>query len=59
MIKNSHIIMKRYLEWRCRMNWHPKYLKYIQEWISNITDTQMEYFVREREHLINIGIYSE
>lgn len=51
--------MKRYLEWRCRMNWHPKYLKYIQEWISNVTDTQMEYFVREREHLINVGIYSE
>lgn len=35
--------MKTYLEWRCRMNWHPKYLKYIQEWISNVTSTQLEY----------------
>ena len=51
--------MKRYLEWRCRMNWHPKYLKYIQEWISNVTDTQMEYFIKEREHLIKNGIYNE
>lgn len=50
--------MKRYLEWRCRTNWHPKYLKYIQEWISNVTPNQMEYFIREREHLINNGQYS-
>lgn len=50
--------MKRYLEWRCRMNWHPKYLKYIQEWISNVTEDQMSYFIKEREHLINNGQYS-
>lgn len=50
--------MKRYLEWRCRMNWHSKYFKYIQEWISNVTEDQMSYFIKEREHLINNGQYS-
>ena len=50
--------MKRYLEWRCRMNWHPKYLRYIQEWVSNVTPDQMMYFEREREHLIKNGQYS-
>jgi hypothetical protein len=50
--------MKTYLEWRCRMNWHPKYLKYIQEWISNVTSAQLEYFKRERERLISKGIYN-
>ena len=50
--------MKKYLEWRCRMNWHPKYLKYIQEWINNVTPDQMKYFEKERKNLINRGIYS-
>lgn len=50
--------MRSYLMWRCRMNWHPKYLKYIDEWIDNVTETQMEYFRREREHLIENGTYS-
>lgn len=46
-----------YLQWRCRTNWHPKYLKYIDDWISNITDTQLEYFIRECYNLINNGKY--
>jgi len=49
--------MKTYLEWRCRMNWHPKYYKYISEWIENVTPLQMEYFERERENLLKRGIY--
>jgi len=50
--------MKRYLEWRCRTNWHPKYYKYIQEWILNVLPYQIEYFEKERKHLIDKGIYN-
>ena len=49
--------MKNYLEWRCRMNWPTKYHKYIQEWITNVIPTQMEYFKKEKENLINKGLY--
>jgi len=50
--------LNNYLQWRCRMNWHTKYLKYINEWISNITDNQLIYFEKEMNHLIDRGIYS-
>lgn len=50
--------LKTYLEWRCRMNWHPKYYKYIGEWISNVLPIQCTYFEIEMEHLIERGIYS-
>ncbi len=49
--------MNKYLFWRCKVNWHNKYHKYIQEWIDNVTPEQMDYFVKEREHLIARGIY--
>lgn len=51
--------MKAYLEWRCRTNWHNKYLKYINEWVSNVTPTQLEYFKIEKQHLIDKGVYYE
>ena len=47
--------MKEYLVWRCKMNWHPKYHKYIEEWISNVTDDQLIYFEKERIKLISNG----
>lgn len=50
--------MKRYLEWRCRTSWHPKYYKYIDEWIKNVLPSQMRYFEKERERLIANGKYS-
>lgn len=25
-----------YLKWRCTINWHPKYYKYIDMWIENV-----------------------
>jgi hypothetical protein len=50
--------IQTYLEWRCRMNWHPKYYKYIQEWIANVLPYQIEYFEKERKHLIDKGIYN-
>ena len=40
------------------MNWHPKYLKYVSEWISNVLPEQMEYFRKEMLHLIERGIYN-
>ena len=39
------------------MNWHPKYYKYIQEWIANLLPTQIEYFEKERKRLSDSGIY--
>ena len=49
--------MNNYLKWRCRTNWHNKYHKYIDEWIKNVTEEQLSYFVIEREHLIKNGLY--
>ena len=44
------------------MNWPGKYLKanlgYIDLWISNVTNTQCEYFEREMINLTNRGIYN-
>ena len=48
---------KDYLVWRCKTNWHNKYRHYIDEWISNVLPTQLEYFKREKENLIKRGIY--
>ena len=48
-----------YLKWRCRMNWHPKYMKFVDDWIKNVTKEQMDYYINvERKHLIENGIYS-
>lgn len=40
-----------YLIYRFRTNNHNKYLKYCEEWISNVTSTQLEYFKLEKERL--------
>lgn len=46
-----------YLFFRCRTSWHRKYYHYIEEWISRITPAQLEYFKREKDNLIKLGIY--
>lgn len=46
-----------YLEWRFRRNNIPKYQKYCEEWINNLKPTQLEYFEKEMQHLINNGLY--
>jgi len=46
-----------YLEWRCHRNWHPKYYKYIDIWVANVTPNQCHYFEREMNNLINGGVY--
>lgn len=48
---------KDYLVWRCKINWHNKYHRYIDEWISNVLPTQLEYFKKEKENLIKMGVY--
>lgn len=40
-----------YLVHRFKTNNHSKYLKYMNEWISNITDNQLTYFKFEKERL--------
>lgn len=48
---------KDYLVWRCKTSWHNKYYHYINEWINNVLPTQLEYFRKEMNNLINKGIY--
>ena len=48
---------KDYLFFRCKTNWHSKHYHYIEEWISNVTSTQLEYFKKEKNNLIKLGIY--
>lgn len=49
-----------YLKWRCKTNWHSRYLKsnwYIDTWISGITYDQLLYYIKEMENLIKSGDY--
>ena len=48
---------KDYLYWRCKVNWHNKYHRYIDEWINNVLPHQLEYFKKEMENLIKLGGY--
>ncbi len=50
--------IKKYLIWRCRINWPNKYIKYIDEWISNITLNQLNYIVNhEMPYMIKNNLY--
>lgn len=40
-----------YLMYRFLHSNHTKYHKYCKEWISNVTDTQIAYFIKEKTHL--------
>ena len=48
---------KDYLYWRCKVNWHNKYHRYIDEWIDNVLPHQLEYFKKEMGNLIKLGGY--
>lgn len=43
--------LKAYLQYRCIHSWHPKYYKYIDEWINNVLPYQLLYFEREMKNL--------
>lgn len=47
--------LRIYLEWRFRISNHNKYQKYRDEWINNVTPTQLQYFEIEMNHLLNNG----
>ena len=49
--------LRRYLEWRFRVNNRNQYQHYCEEWIKNVIPTQMQYFQKEMTNLINAGIY--
>ena len=49
--------IRQYLEWRFRVNNHPKYQQYRDEWIDNLLPNQIQYFEQEMVHLYNKGIY--
>ena len=50
-------VLRTYLEWRWRVNtWH-KYQRYRDEWIDNLVPSQLQYFEREMQHLIENGKY--
>lgn len=51
--------LRKYLEWRCVMNWHKKYYKYVNTWIENVLPYQCDYFVIEMFHLIEQGLYKK
>lgn len=59
-MKQLSIISKdlwEYLEQRFRRNNHSKYLKYFDEWISNISENQIHYFEIERLNIIQRSKY--
>ena len=46
-------VLSDYLRERFYRNNHPKYRKYFDEWIKNVTETQIMYFEKERLSIIN------
>ena len=49
--------LETYLHWRFRVNNHAKYQRYLNDWLYNVTETQLQYFEQEMRRLINSGIY--
>lgn len=45
--------MYTYLQQRFYRNNHAKYRKYFEEWVQNVTETQLMYFEKEKYHLDN------
>ena len=50
--------LKKYLEWRFRMNNHPKYHKLCHQWLSKINAEQLAYFEKEMVKMIDCGKYN-
>jgi hypothetical protein len=43
--------IQSYLIYRFKYNNHNKYLKYMNNWINNVTENQLQYFKLEKERL--------
>jgi hypothetical protein len=50
-------MLDKYLKYRFKINNHPKYQKYFDEWLNGVTEEQLNYYEREMYNLIKIGIY--
>lgn len=50
-------VLYEHLRQQFYRNNHPKYRKYFEEWISNITESQISYFEIERINIINKSKY--
>ena len=50
-------ILFNYLRERFRTSNHSKYLKYFDEWVSNISENQIHYFEIERLNIIQRSKY--
>lgn len=46
-------ILYNYLRERFYKNNHDKYRKYFDEWVNCITETQIDYFEKERLNILN------
>lgn len=46
-------VMYEYLKQRFYRNNHAKYRKYFDEWVSNVTETQIDYFEKEKYRIEN------
>jgi hypothetical protein len=49
--------LETYLLWRFKVNNANRYQRYVNDWIYNLTENQLNYFAMEMERLINRGIY--
>lgn len=49
--------LETYLLWRFKVNNINRYQRYVNDWIYNLTENQLNYFAMEMERLINRGIY--
>lgn len=46
-------VIYEYLRRRFYQNNHTKYHKYFEEWVSNLTESQIYYFEIERQNILN------
>lgn len=46
-----NFIIREYLTQRFLKNNHTKYYKYCNDWINNVTEDQLDYFIKEKDRL--------
>ena len=44
-------IIREYLTQRFLRNNHTKYYKYCNDWVDNVTEDQLNYFIKEKDRL--------
>lgn len=46
-------LLKTWLKERWRFDNHHKYQKYFEEWFENITENQIQYFIKQKQNIEN------